>query len=218
MVAAALLVAVGVVWFAVRGNGSGSASSANPASGGQSERRPEEQGGEAAESPDSGDTDQDGRSDPSSRPEQADRLQARAVDSLLTDSGGSRSGLGPALNRLRSCSGTADGLAAVRRVTEARREQVTQLKALPVDALDGGAAVKGKLAAALTASRDADEAFLRWATRQDGDCRTDWSGDQDYRNGLSHSGRATDAKRGFLELWNPLAERYGLPRRAEHEI
>lgn len=144
--------------------------------------------------------------------------QARVLDALLADSGGSRSGLGSALGQLRSCEGTATGLATLQRITAARREQVVQVGALDTGALDGGDAVKARLTRALTASFDADEAFLAWATRQEADCDRAWSGDDDYRRGLAFSGEATTAKRGFLRLWNPLARRYGLPLRDEHEI
>ena len=140
------------------------------------------------------------------------------LDALLTDSRGSRSGLGPALNQLRSCTDTAPALETVRRVTDARREQVVQVKALDTGALDGGDTVKVRLTEALTASFNADEAFLAWATRQNTDCDTAWSSDKDYQRGLAFSGEATAAKRSFLKLWNPLAQNYGLPKRAEHEI
>ncbi|MFF3438884.1 hypothetical protein [Streptosporangium sp. NPDC002721] len=144
--------------------------------------------------------------------------QARVLDALLADSGGSRSGLGSALGQLRSCEGTATGLATLQRITAARREQVVQVGALSTGELPGGDAVKARLTRALTASFDADEAFLAWATRQEAECDRAWSGDADYRRGLAFSGEATTAKRGFLRLWNPLARRYGLPVRAEHEI
>lgn len=144
--------------------------------------------------------------------------QARVLDALLADSGGSRSGLGSALDQLRSCEGTATGLATLQRITAARREQVVQVDALDTGELDGGDAVKARLTRALTASFDADEAFLAWATRQEAECDRAWSGDDDYRRGLAFSGEATTAKRGFLKLWNPLARRYGLPVRDEHEI
>ncbi|WP_329091997.1 MULTISPECIES: hypothetical protein [unclassified Streptosporangium] len=150
-------------------------------------------------------------------PEDAE-TQARVLDALLADSGGSRSGLGSALGLLRSCEGTATGLATLQRITAARREQVVQANALGTGALDGGDAVKERLTRALTASFDADEAFLAWATRQEAGCSRAWSGDADYRRGLALSGEATTAKKGFLKLWNPLARRYGLPVRGEHEI
>ncbi|MBG0815985.1 hypothetical protein [Planomonospora sp. ID82291] len=150
--------------------------------------------------------------------EDAGREQAEALDSLLAESGGTRSGLGPALERLRACTGTSAALATVRQVTDTRRDQVSRLDGLPVDALDGGAALKERLAEALGASLSADERFLAWATGQDGDCREGSTEGADYRDGLSFSEQATAAKKRFLTLWNPLAARYGLPERAEHEI
>ncbi|MFC7644073.1 hypothetical protein ACFQX6_27540 [Streptosporangium lutulentum] len=95
---------------------------------------------------------------------------------------------------------------------------MVQVKALDTGTLDGGDAVKERLTEALTASFNADEAFLAWATRQNTDCDKAWSGDKDYQRGLTFSNEATTAKRNFLELWNPLAQRYKLPKRTEHEI
>ncbi|MEU4831159.1 hypothetical protein [Streptosporangium sp. NPDC023615] len=154
---------------------------------------------------------------PHGGPEEA-KAQARVLDALLADSGGSRSGLGAALEGLRSCEDTAGGLAALQRITASRREQVIQVNALGTGALDGGQEVKERLTRALTASFEADEAFLSWAVRQDVGCDRAWSGDDDYRRGLALSEEATTAKRGFLKLWNPLARRYGLPERDDHEI
>lgn len=144
--------------------------------------------------------------------------QARVLDALLADSGGSRTGLGSALDQLRSCRGTATGLATLQRITAARREQVTQAGVLGTAELDRGDAVRERLIRALTASFDADEAFLAWATRQEAGCDRNWSTDEDYRRGLTFSEEATIAKRSFVRLWNPLARRYGLPERDEHEI
>ncbi|MGC5011482.1 hypothetical protein ACLQ2R_12020 [Streptosporangium sp. DT93] len=146
------------------------------------------------------------------------KAQARVLDALLADSGGSRSGLDAALEGLRSCEDAPGGLAALQRITASRREQVIQVNALGTGALDGGDAVRERLTRALTASFEADEAFLVWAARQSVGCDRDWSGDDDYRRGLAFSEEATTAKRGFLRLWNPLARRYGLPERDDHEI
>ncbi|GAA3445241.1 hypothetical protein [Planomonospora venezuelensis] len=205
MLAVVVALAVcGIVWLVVR-DGGPAVSAAGTAAGGTSGAAP-------------GSTEQ--AAGPSGRPSSADaaREQAEAMDSLLTESGEARSGLGPALDRLRSCTDTSAALATVERVTEIRREQVSRVETLAVDALDGGERVRESLAEALTASRDADEKFLAWAARQDADCRPGSVDDPDYRGGLSHSTEATAAKRAFLAAWNPLAVRYGLPERAEHEI
>ncbi|MFI6510207.1 hypothetical protein ACIBCT_21590 [Streptosporangium sp. NPDC050855] len=196
------LVAAGTAWFAPRGAGP-TATGGVPivATGARAEA---EMGTPVAGRPPGG-------------PEDAES-QARVLDALLADSGGSRSGLGDALERLRSCEDTAGALAVLQRITDARREQVIQANALGTGALDDGDAVKERLTRALTASFEADEAFLAWAARRNTGCDRDLSEDDDYRRGLAFSEEATTAKRGFLRLWNPLARRYGLPERDDHEI
>ncbi|WP_285776373.1 hypothetical protein [Microtetraspora sp. NBRC 13810] len=154
--------------------------------------------------------------EPSAAPGAAE--QAQAVDDVLADSGGARSGLGPALDQVRGCAESQTGIATIERITEARREQVRQVEELQVDAVADGDAVRSRLADALGASLEADESFLTWARRQAQDCDADWNRDPDYRRGVDSSTRATEAKRAFVELWNPLARQHGLPERAEHEI
>lgn len=199
------LAGAGAFWLAPRDGGTSVTGGAGHAAGG--DRAEAETGTPAA-----------GRAPQGARGPQDAETQARVLDALLADSGGSRSGLGSALDQLRSCEGTATGLATLQRITAARREQVIQVGALSTGELDRGDAVKARLTRALTASYDADEAFLAWATRQEAGCDRAWSGDDDYRRGLAFSGEATTAKRAFLKLWNPLARRYGLPVRDEHEI
>ncbi|SNT07196.1 hypothetical protein SAMN05216276_102383 [Streptosporangium subroseum] len=205
-----VMIAAGIAWFVARDDGPNLVTGVETAA--TSGQESEAGSSQEAEDPSKG---------ASPESEKQAEQQAKVLDALLTDSRGSRSGLGPALNQLRSCTDTAPALETVRRVTDARREQVVQVKALDTGAFDdgdGGDTVKNRLTEALTASFNADEAFLTWATRQDADCDKAWSGDKDYQRGLAFSGKATAAKRSFLELWNPLAQRYNLPKRAEHEI
>jgi hypothetical protein len=203
-----VMIAAGIGWFVVRDDGASPVAGVEVATTESLEQEPE-----AGPSPKAGNPSK-------STPPEAGQAgqQAKVLDALLTDSRGSRSGLGPALNQLRSCTDTAPALETVRRVTDARREQVVQVKALDTGTLDDGGTVKVRLTEALTASFNADEAFLTWATRQNTDCDKAWSSDKDYQRGLAFSGEATAAKRSFLKLWNPLAQRYSLPARAEHEI
>ncbi|MCG5211908.1 hypothetical protein [Streptosporangium sp. KLBMP 9127] len=144
--------------------------------------------------------------------------QVMAIDAILSDSGGARSGLGPALTQVRTCEETETGIKTIERVTEARRGQVEQVAKLGVGAIDDGAALKQSLATALGASLEADERFLAWARRHAADCAADWTTDPDYKRGLAASTKATAAKKEFLAAWNPLATAHDLPERAAHEI
>jgi hypothetical protein len=159
-----------------------------------------------------------GESDPAnSRPGDV-AGQVKAVDAILSISGGARSGLGPALTQLRECRQPAAGIEKIEQVTGARRDQVEQVGRLDVGAIEGGAELKKNLAAALGASLEADERFLSWARRHAAGCDADWTTDSDYRRGLAASTKATAAKKDFVAGWNPLAAEHDLPERTANEI
>ena len=129
MVASVLVVmiAAGIAWFVARDDGPNLVTGVETAatSGQESEAGPSQEAEDPSKSA-------------SPESEKQAEQQAKVLDALLTDSRGSRSGLGPALNQLRSCTDTAPALETVRRVTDARREQVVQVKALDTGAFDEG--------------------------------------------------------------------------------
>ncbi|PZG15146.1 hypothetical protein C1I98_39385 [Spongiactinospora gelatinilytica] len=209
----AAVVTAGVMWFLMRG---GTPQQATPVSA------PTTAGGEAT-----GTGTRDPQETGSGEPSEASQDpgggttaagQAQAVDDLLSDSGGARSGLGPALTQVRQCEEADSAISTIERVTEARRKQVEQVRTLELGAVADGDTIKNRLTTALQASLDADESFLTWARRRAGDCDADWTKDPDYNAGLSSSSKATAAKKQFVQLWNPVAKEHGLPDRAAHEI
>ncbi|RBQ14798.1 hypothetical protein DP939_39190 [Spongiactinospora rosea] len=209
----AAVVTAGVMWFLMRG---GTPQQATPVSA------PTAAGGEATGTG-TRDPQESESGEPSEAPQDAGggttaKGQAQAVDDLLSDSGGARSGLGPALVQVRQCEETTSAISTIERVTEARRKQVEQVRTLELGAVTDGATIKNRLTTALQASLDADESFLTWARRRANDCDADWTKDPDYNAGLSSSTKATAAKQEFIQLWNPVAEDHGLPDRAAHEI
>ncbi|MDF5754106.1 hypothetical protein [Spongiactinospora sp. TRM90649] len=216
----AAVVTAGVMWFVMRGNTPGT----TPVSAPSTSTGQDSTGTGSGEPGETGEPTEGASDEPTADPEESGgtgggaKEQAQAVDDLLSDSGGARSGLGPALTSLRECSDTDSAISTVQRVTDARREQVEKIGSLQVDAFTDGEGIKERLTSALQASLDADESFLTWGRRRAGDCDSDWTGDPDYQSGLSSSTKATSAKEEFLALWNPVAEEHGLPTRAPHEI
>ncbi|WP_155348773.1 hypothetical protein [Acrocarpospora pleiomorpha] len=145
--------------------------------------------------------------------------QAMAVNAILLSMSGTRSELAPALDQIRSCGAPQAGMATLSMVAESRRNQLDTVRALQVDALPGGAILRSALDDALTMSLNADEAFVEWARhRSTGGCSASLTEDSAYQSGLSFSERATQAKQRFVDLWNPVAQLYGLSQRTADDI
>ncbi|SDH03916.1 hypothetical protein [Nonomuraea jiangxiensis] len=136
--------------------------------------------------------------------------QARNLNDLLSSSSSARSSLSLAIARTSRCE--PDGVDAIQDITASRRDQLAAAKELPVTALTAGAELKDALVDALSASYDADAAFLTWARNHVAEkCTGEITEDRDYRRGLGRSETAQVAKRRFAEAWRPIAETYDLP-------
>ncbi|MGA4989616.1 hypothetical protein [Nonomuraea bangladeshensis] len=136
--------------------------------------------------------------------------QARAMNDVLASSNASHSGLTDAIVATTQCR--RSGLDRIVDITAGRRDQLAAARALAVDALPDGAALRKSLVAALDASFDADAAFLSWARRHLAeDCSGPVAEDRDYRRGLARSEDARKAKARFADAWRTVAKRYDLP-------
>lgn len=146
------------------------------------------------------------------------RGQAEAVDRLLADSSASRATLAPALARVERCREFGAAMPVLQRVADERTDQVARAQALDGSALPAGDRALSLLVETLRLSLAADEAYLSWGrARRDEGC----SG---ARARLRHwdtaaeAARRSDTKNRFARAWSPIADRYGLPRRAAAEI
>jgi hypothetical protein len=136
------------------------------------------------------------------------REQAIALNDLLNNSDTSRSTLVTALQSV--CGSPGLSRASIQSVLEGREAQLARAQFLPTDALPDGATIRGRLIEAFTHSINADRSFVAYARHvESGDCTPD----ENLRNGDRVSADATTAKKGFVAVWNPVAQRYGLPAR-----
>jgi hypothetical protein len=132
------------------------------------------------------------------------------MNDVLASSNASHSGLTDAIVATTQCR--RNGLDRIVDITAGRRDQLAAARALAVDALPDGAALRKSLVAALDASFDADAAFLSWARRHLAeDCSGPVAEDRDYRRGLARSEDARKAKARFADAWRTVAKRYDLP-------
>ena len=123
------------------------------------------------------------------------------------------------------CSSDLDTLAGdhrdlhsfpTRRSSDHTGDQVRRGQSLAVDQLTGGEQLRTLLVQALTHSLQADQKFVAWAqnTTTNG-CTGHAAHDSEYAAAQTASSGATTSKQSFVQLWNPIATRYGLSTRSE---
>ncbi|GAA4567544.1 hypothetical protein [Planotetraspora kaengkrachanensis] len=145
--------------------------------------------------------------------------QAEAIDDLLDESASSRSGLSTAISDLSACRDMDGALSTVSSIGDDRDSQASTARDLEVDALDDGYSLRDHLVELLEDSAAADEAFhdAGWSYQDDG-CSGSITDYSSYDDGVSYSEDAGAAKAAFVDLWNPVAESYGLSTRSRDEI
>ncbi|MDF9814795.1 hypothetical protein [Streptomyces sp. SPB162] len=144
----------------------------------------------------------------------AARDQAAAVDALLQENAGTRSGVGAAVASVQHCDTLSNDADVFSHAATARRDLLARLDHLNVDGLSGGDQALTDLRTAWSASAEADDAYRQWAeSLNSGDCSPDNTGNApEFQDAAEASGRATEAKKKFVGEWNDIADRYGLTR------
>lgn len=139
--------------------------------------------------------------------------QARQVQALLNASAKSRGALGSALVKARKCAGLPGSITVMEQVAQQRRQQWQQARRLDVSSLPRGAKLRSSLVRSFKLSLDVDLAYLSWARNNKGCKGKTPARGASYKRGAALSAQATRAKNRFLQLWNPMAPKYGLSER-----
>ena len=144
--------------------------------------------------------------------------QAAAVSNLLISSAATRKALEGAVSAVRNCSTLRSATRRIQTVVNQRSTEYSRASALPMAALANGAAVKSDLLAALRASLNADRDYLRWARQQIASGCTPAAQSSAYNAAISSDGQAGAAKQAFVQVWNPVAAKYGVPPESPGDI
>jgi serine/threonine protein kinase len=144
--------------------------------------------------------------------------QAAALSALLTSSAAARTALHNAVTQVGGCTDLSGAVSQLQAVANQRAGQYGRASALPTAALPGGAQVKSKLLAALGSSLTADRDYLSWARQQLKSGCTPSSQSSAYNAAFSASQRADAAKQAFVQVWNPVAARYGVAQKSPRDI
>ncbi|MFG2721124.1 hypothetical protein ACGFW5_22925 [Streptomyces sp. NPDC048416] len=151
------------------------------------------------------------------------KAQAEALDKVLADSGNSRDAVIGAVAEIRRCDKLDEASLALRGAAKQRGDLVTRLGALSLDKLPD----HDKLAAALTkawqSSAAADNHYAAWSDAVGGDkgknCKDGHAKrTKDAGEGDKASGEATKAKQEASGLWNAIATKYALTKRAATQL
>jgi tRNA A-37 threonylcarbamoyl transferase component Bud32 len=144
--------------------------------------------------------------------------QAAALKELLTSSAAARTALHNAVTQVGACTNLPGAVSQLQAVVNRRAGQYDRASTLPSAALPDGTQVKSKLLAALGSSLTADRDYLSWAREQlTGGC-TPTSQSSAYNAAFIASQRADAAKQAFVQVWNPVAARYGIARESPRDI
>jgi hypothetical protein len=144
--------------------------------------------------------------------------QAAALKELLTSSAAARTALHNAVTQVGACTNLPGAVSQLQAVVNRRAEQYDRASTLSTAALPGGAQVKSKLLAALGSSLTADRDYLSWARQQlTGGC-TPTGQSSTYNAAFDASQRADAAKQAFVQVWNPVAARYGIARESPRDL
>jgi hypothetical protein len=150
----------------------------------------------------------------------AERGPANDLVSLLAESSTDRSAISAAYNDVSGCGPLlSKDQATFRQAASSRQNLITQLKAIP-----GASALPAALVADLTsawrASQQVDQDYARWAADESAKARCaplDYF-DLGYAAAVGSNYQATVDKAAALELWNPIAEQFGLPTYNQGQI
>jgi protein kinase-like protein len=144
--------------------------------------------------------------------------QAVALDTLLASSADARTALHQAVKQVGACVNLGGAASQLQNVVNQRTSEYHRASALTVSALADGAKVKSALITALSHSLKADQDYLTWAREQQASGCIPSSQSPTYNAAFSTSQQADAAKAAFVQVWNPVAARYGLAKSSPRDL
>ncbi|MFD8086172.1 hypothetical protein ACFV4F_31260 [Kitasatospora sp. NPDC059722] len=146
------------------------------------------------------------------------KAQAQPLSDLLGTASDSRSAVVNAVGAVQKCNQLPESQQALTAAAGKRRELQTKLGQLKTDKLPGGAQLVEQLNAAWTASAQADDEYAAWASDSQAPGACGKQDNQHYKNAVTASGSATNAKKQASTLWNAIATQTGLPSRGDGDL
>ncbi len=143
------------------------------------------------------------------------RAEATSLDQLLSSAMNSRVQLKAGLDEANACGDLNDALGKINAVVSDRKSQLQQAGQIDLGAFSNADSLHQTLGQAWDLSLQADQAYGRWVQWMiNNGCGS--NGDKD--DGDTYSNQSHAAKDQFIAVWNPIAQRFGLPTRAETDV
>ncbi|MGH3222479.1 MAG: serine/threonine-protein kinase [Streptosporangiaceae bacterium] len=141
--------------------------------------------------------------------------QASAVNKLLSSSAAARTTLQHAVSHAGSCTNVSGAVSQIQGVVSQRSAEYSQAVALSTSGLVHGATLKSDLLTVLRYSLSADKDYLGWAQQQ---LKPGCAAGTPPIAFTAADQQAGVAKVAFLQIWNPIAAKYGLPQKSATSI
>lgn len=132
------------------------------------------------------------------------------MNDLLSSSAATRKALQGAISKASDCTDLSSAVRKIQAAVNQRSTEYSQASALSTSALADGAIVKTDLTAALRSSLDADRDYLAWAQRELKLGCAPAPQSSAYNAAYKADEQADAAKEVFVQVWNPVAARYGI--------
>jgi hypothetical protein len=149
------------------------------------------------------------------------RAQAVGLDRLLADSGNSRGTVIKAVADVKACQNLDQAATDLRGAAKQRNDMVGRLSGIAVDKLPRHDQLTAALTGAWQASASADTHYAAWAGQVSGDkhCKKGHARSTGQASaGNQASGMATAQKVKAAQLWNLIAQKYGLTQRQPTQL
>ena len=140
------------------------------------------------------------------------------MNDLLSSSAATRKALQGAVSKARDCTDLSSAVSQIQNAVNQRNAEYNQASALSTSALTDGAIVKTDLTAALRNSLDADRDYLAWAQQQLKLGCAPATQSSAYDAAYNADQQADAAKAAFVQVWNPVAARYGIRQESPGSI
>lgn len=149
----------------------------------------------------------------------AEPQAAGNLAALLSQSGSERLAVNAAYNDAGQCGPSlSQDAETFQAAATSRRQLLSELARLPGLAVLSTAMTQD-LTSAWQSSASADSDFAQWVQDELANgCSTDSQSDPSYAAADAPDLQATKSKTAFVQLWNPLAQSYGLPTYAQGDL
>ena len=140
------------------------------------------------------------------------------MNNLLRSSAATRRKLQSAVSQIADCTNLSSAVSQIQNAANQRSTEYDQASALSTSALADGTIVKTDLTAALRNSLDADRDYLVWAQQELTLGCVPATQSSAYNAAYNADMQADAAKEAFVQVWNPVAARYGIRQESPGSI